>query len=60
MPSNLLLKPQAEVTYMAPETAPFTVMDHALALVFLGFTLTGIVLVARYILRVLKQDKDTE
>ena len=45
---------------MAPETAPFTVMDHALALVFLGFTLTGIVLVARYIIRVLKQDKDTE
>lgn len=45
---------------MTPETAPFTAMDQTLALVFLGFTITGVILVVRYILRALKQDEDAE
>ena len=57
---NLPLEPKKEVPSMLLETASFTAMDQALALVFLGFTITGVILLARHILRVLKQDEDAE
>ena len=35
-------------------------MDQALALVFLGFTAVGVILVVRYIIRVYSGDEDDE